>query len=295
MIRFIDRNSGQIREEKVFGEKAIAFITKEGWWHRFFLVLVAKLPLFSALYGLWQKAPWTKSKIKNFIDSYQVDHSEFEKRVDEFASFNDFFIRKLKVEARPIAASDAVIPADGRYRFFENFSQAPGIVVKGQKFSLETLLQDEELADRYREGSVVLGRLCPVDYHRFHFPCDGIPASSKLINGYWFSVNPAALKKNIHILSQNKRVYCLLETERLGTVLLMEVGATNVGSIIQTYEPGRPACRGDEKGYFSFGASALVILFEPGVIKFSDDLLGHDLEVYCRMGESLGVRKRNYS
>jgi len=251
------------------------------------LILIAKFPFFSAVYGLWQKAPWTKGKIKKFVEKYGVESSEFEKQIHEFTSFNDFFIRKLKAEARPIASSDAVIPADGRYRFFENFSKAEGIVVKGRKFSLESLLQNRALADRYCEGSAVIGRLCPVDYHRFHFPCDGTPSPAHVINGSWFSVNPWALKKNIHILSQNKRVYCFLETGGLGSVLLMEVGATNVGSIHQTYVPGRLVRRGDEKGYFSFGASALIILFEPGALKLSHDLRGRDLEIFCRMGEPM--------
>jgi len=291
MIRIVDRLTGKIDIEKVYGEKAISFITGDRWFQKCLLFLVAKLPLFSALYGLWQKAPWTKYKIKKFVRDYHLDTSEFEKNIDEFSSFNDFFIRRLKSSARPIAHAEAVIPADGRYLFFPNISEASGFFVKNQKFSLEELLQDKELADRYALGSLVIGRLCPVDYHRFHFPCEGIPSQSKSINGSWFSVNPKALKKNIHILTQNKRSLCELETKSFGKVLLIEVGATNVGSIIQTYDPQTLVKKGDEKGYFSFGASSLIILFEPGAIQFCDDLLQPGLEVRCLMGQAMNLSR----
>ncbi len=289
MIRYFDRLTGKIESEKVFGEKSISFITGDHWFQKFLLKLIAKFPLFSALYGFWQKTPWTKFKIKKFVKDYHIDDSEFEKNLYEFSSFNDFFIRRLKPSSRPIANTEAVIPADGRYLFYPNIAEAPGFIVKNQKFSLEMLLQNKELADRYAQGSLVIGRLCPVDYHRFHFPCDGVPGQSNSIKGSWFSVNPMALKKNIHILTQNKRTICEFETRAFGKVLLIEVGATNVGSIIQTYQPQALVQRGDEKGYFSFGASALLILFEPGVIQFSDDLSQQGMEIRCLMGQPMGT------
>jgi len=290
MIRYINRLSGNLEVEKVFGEKSISFITGKNWFKKLTCQLIGKFPLFSAFYGQWQKAPWTKHKIKKFIIEYGVDDSEFEKKTSEFNSFNDFFIRRLKPSSRPISKTEAVIPADGRFLFYPNIAEASGFVVKNQKFSLETLLQDKTLADRYAQGSLVIGRLCPVDYHRFHFPCDGAPSQSNPINGSWFSVNPMALRKNIHILTQNKRTICELETSSFGNVLVIEVGATNVGSIIQTYQPGSLIKKGDEKGYFSFGASALILLFEPGVIQFSDDLLQHPgMEIRCLMGQPMGT------
>src|SRR5262249_40051796 len=130
--------------------------------------VLAKIPLFSALYGAWQKQPWTKRKIEPFIKAFDIDTSEFLEPVENFRSFNDFFIRKLKPETRPVAKGDdlAVIPADGRYYFFQDIDKTEGFIVKGEKFDLSKLLEDATLADSYAHGSMVMARLCPTDYHR---------------------------------------------------------------------------------------------------------------------------------
>ncbi|MEM0926128.1 MAG: phosphatidylserine decarboxylase, partial [Planctomycetota bacterium] len=137
----------------------------------------------------------------------------------------------------------------------------------------------------------LLSRLCPVDYHRFHFPAAGVPGTTRLINGPLYSVNPIALKQNIQILATNKRTITQLETERIGRVLLIEVGATCVGSIRQTFEAGKLVSKGEEKGFFRFGGSSTITIFPPGRVRFDDDLLEQSqrrVELYARMGDSLG-------
>lgn len=291
-IRFINRETGKLEHEKVFGEEAIRFLygSRLGGWIN---TLVARIPLISSLFGWWQKAPWTKRNVKPFIQSYQMDSSEFLQTPESFRSFNDFFIRRLKPESRPIAEGEevAVLPADARYLFYSNIAQTDGYLVKGKKFSLKSLLQDKELANRYSRGSMVIARLCPTDYHRFHFPVDCTPGKSQLINGPLYSVNPIALKKNINIFSENKRMITPLNTEKFGEVLFIEVGATNVGSIYHTYTSENQYCKGDEKGYFSFGASSIILLFEPRTIQFDDDLLKASqqrIEIRGLMGQSMG-------
>ena len=93
-----------------------------------------------------------------------------------------------------------------------------------------------------------------------------------MINGWLYSVNPVAVKKNIQIFTQNKRALCELQTPAFGRVLYMEVGATTVGSIQETYQPGQWQCKGAEKGYFEFGGSALILLFAKNTIQFDEDL-----------------------
>ena len=159
-------------------------------------------------------------------------------------------------------------------------------------FDLKTLIGDHELARRYENGSLLLSRLCPTDYHRFHFPIDGVPASARLLNGHLFSVNPIALCQNIQILATNKRVLTKLVTESCGTVLLMEIGATCVGGIRQTYESDAAVAKGDEKGYFRFGGSSTIVIFEPGRLVFDEDLVeqsSQHRELYARMGDSMGT------
>ena len=158
-------------------------------------------------------------------------------------------------------------------------------------FSLSDLLQDQKLANQYAGGSLLLSRLCPVDYHRFHFPAAGVPGATRLINGPLYSVNPIALCQNIHILARNKRCVTELQTEAFGKVLLLEIGATCVGSICQTYTAGQPVSKGGEKGYFRFGGSSTITIFEPGRVRFDQDLIDNSKqhrELYARVADRMG-------
>lgn len=296
-IIYIDRQTGKKEIEKVYGEKILNLFYGDRLFSRLlgasFLPIAAKNPVLSKIYGRFQKSPKSAKKIIPFIKDFGVDSSEFLESVDTYKSFNDFFIRKLKPEARPIAPGEniAVIPADGRYYFYQSIHANTGIIVKGEKLNLEELLQNKELAKEYKNGSMLIARLCPSDYHRFHFPCDCLPGYTDVINGWLYSVNPIAIKKNISIFTKNKRTLCQLMTKNFGKVIYMEVGATNVGSIKETYVPFKWQEKGAEKGYFEFGASALIILFPPNTIQFDEDLLKateEGFEMRCLLGQSLG-------
>lgn len=237
--------------------------------------------------------PESKLRIPRFVERYGVDTSEMMDDLTSFSNFNEFFIRRLKPEARPIDPHErvATFPADGRHLGFQNLSEIDGVFVKGQKFDIDLLLMNAELANPYREGTLILSRLCPVDYHRFHFPVEGLPSPATLINGPLHSVNPIALRRNLEYLWTNKRVVTRLETERFGVVLLIEIGATCVGTIRQSFEAGRSVKKGQEKGWFEFGGSSTITLFEPGRIRLANDLLEHSArnrELYARMGDRMG-------
>ena len=138
---------------------------------------------------------------------------------------------------------------------------------------------------------MVMARLAPADYHRFHFPCNCTPSKAHLITGPLYSVNPIALRKNIEYLTENKRMITELKTHLFGTILAIEVGATFVGSIVQTFEPEKHYAKGDEKGYFEFGGSCILLLFEPARIQLDQDLIENThqgLETLGQMGQSLG-------
>lgn len=240
-----------------------------------------------------QKSSWSRRKIIPFIRDFDVDPKEFEKRPEEFYSFNDFFIRKLKKSSRPLEADAkiAILPADGRYLAVQDLSQMDRFYVKGQSFDLVEFLKDELLAEEYKDGTFVFARLCPTDYHRFHFPFDCTPSQACLIKGFLYSVNPIALRKRLQILWENKRVLTTLLSEEFGKVLFIEIGATNVGSIKQTFTPLKPCKKGDEKGYFEFGGSSIVMLFKKGSILLDEDLVHYAreaMEVRGLFGESLG-------
>ena len=296
-IVYIDRISQKEEIEQVYGAKFIELMYGKG-----FLSSIAKFCLtpavcgsaiFSHLYGFLQKSSFSQRKILPFIETFQMDSSEFLDSVDSYRSFNEFFIRKLKPQARPICLDNAtaILPADARYLVYENISMTDGFLVKGKKFQLQELLQNPTLAKKYESGSMVIARLCPTDYHRFHFPFDCFAHPTTLINGSLFSVNPLALRKNIDIFTENKRTITLLDTDLFGQVAFLEIGATCVGEIHQTFQPNTSYKKGEEKGYFSFGGSSLILLFEPNQIRLDKDLITASqkrIEVKGLFGQSLG-------
>lgn len=294
-IYYLDRKTKEKKHERVYGQFFVSLVYGKYPCSPLFnklLQTLIKYPPFSILYGKLQHAKFSKKKVKPFIEQYQIDMTESQKKADQFSSFNDFFIRKLKSGARKIDQNplNACIPADGRYLFVPNIQKQKGFYVKGKKFCLKTFLNDEAIAKRYENGTMVIARLCPVDYHRFHFPFNCIPEKAKLINGFLHSVNLTSLKNNIDVFSQNKRYLTTLNTEKFGQVIYSEVGAVCVGATSQTYQPNQKVTKGQEKGFFEFGGSSLILLFEPNCIKLDDDLLNSDdyMEIHCKFGQSMG-------
>jgi phosphatidylserine decarboxylase len=288
-ISFYHRAHQRIETEQVYGEGFLRFVYEHPLGALPLHALV-KRALFSEWYGRRMDAPASRAKVQPFIKQYGTDVSELADAPESFATFNDFFYRKLKPDARPIApgAAEIAFPADGRHLVLPDIGACGDFFIKGTRFDLRALLRDDALAKRFARGGMLISRLCPVDYHRFHFPFGGVPGEARAVNGPLYSVSPIALRKRPSILWENKREITLLRTSTIGDVLLLEVGATCVGSIVQTYTPDAAVTKGDEKGYFRFGGSCFITIFEPGRVRFADDLVEHSAagrEVYAKMGE----------
>lgn len=293
LVQFFNRYTQRVETEEVYGDQFLRF-TYANPLGRLALHALVKRSLFSRWYGWRMDRARSRAKVAPFIAHYRVNTAEFAAAPESYATFNEFFYRTLKPEARSVDAREdvAVFPADGRHLGFQDVSKMDGIFVKGAVFDLRTLLRDDALAARFREGSMVLSRLCPVDYHRFHFPVAGVAGTPRLINGPLYSVNPIALRKNIDIFTENKRAVTAIESERFGTVLMFEVGATCVGSWDYTFTPGAHVAKGAEKGFFKFGGSSTLTLFERGRVKLADDLVEQSsrrMELYARMGDRMGT------
>jgi phosphatidylserine decarboxylase len=301
-VQFINRKTGKLETEKVLGEGWMRWLYQTGPGQLALHALV-KRALLSHYFGWRMNWRYSAQKVLPFIVEHNLDVDEMVKNPLNFRTFNEFFARALKPEARPIAPGDdiAVLPADGRHLAFQNFDEAEGFYVKGEKFRISTLLDEDKIPDsqrellaRYRGGAMLISRLAPVDYHRYHFPVAGVPTAARLVEGSLFSVSPIALRRNVGYLIRNKRMLTTLDAGRFGKVMIVEIGATMVGSIHQTYVPGRAVAKGEEKGFFKFGGSCTITLFEPGRIVFDRDLVENsiqNLETYARMGERLGVSR----
>lgn len=285
------RYSGKIEPEPVFGERWLRW-TYETALGRLALCLLVRRVFFSRWYGRRMNRVASARLIAPFIRAYAIDASEFAQPAESFRTFNDFFSRRLKAGVRPLPVDPraVVFPADGRHLGFQDIGAAFQVYAKGQNMDLARLLGDSQLASRYERGTVVISRLCPLDYHRFHFPCDGRLGTSRLIPGPLNSVNPIALRRSLDYLLENKRIITPLDTRWCGRVTMVQIGATCVGTIVPTAVEGVVA-RGDELGYFRFGGSCVVTLFEPSRVVLDDDLLEQTAagrELYAHLGDQMG-------
>lgn len=292
-IEYFNRATGRVETEEVYGEAYLRFVYGNPLG-KLALHALVKRAIFSRWYGWMMDRNRSRAKVAPFVDKYKIDIAEHAEPLESYKTFNEFFYRKLTPDARPVHPDpdSAIFPADGRHLCYPDVDAISGVFVKGQKLNLQRLIGDADLAKRFVGGAMVFSRLCPVDYHRFHFPVAGTPSRQKLINGPLFSVNPIALRRNAAILWENKRSRCLIQSKTFGRVLTIEVGATCVGGIEHTYQPEQFAEKGEEKGFFRFGGSATITLFEAKQIVFDSDLLLHSgefREVYAKMGDRMGI------
>ena len=290
-INYIERSTGELKVEKVPGEFWLNWLYNNPVGELSLEAFVKRKAL-SDWYGNKMDSPESADKIASFVDTYNIDLSIAQKQ--KFDSFNDFFYRKLKPGSRPFNTDSNVVisPADGKIFAYENITNQD-FIVKGYRFNLSEYLQDTSLYNIYKNGSLVIVRLCPTDYHRFHFPLSGTIISHRKIKGDLYSVSPIALRKKIELICMNKREYTLMENSLVGKFIYSEVGATMVGSIIQTYEDNQVK-KGEEKGYFKFGGSTVILFFKKGSIKIDQDLLINTqkgMETEVLMGNRIAVSK----
>jgi phosphatidylserine decarboxylase len=287
-IKYYERENGQLKTEKVPGEKWLVWLYNNPMGEATLWTL-AKRKLVSSVYGKMMDRNSSAKRIHPFIEDFDIDMSGVKEQ--EFNNFNDFFTRKLKDNARPVDTSFNVVvsPADGKMLAYADISKSD-FVIKGFRFDVSSFLDNAVLAQKYRDGTLIIIRLAPVDYHRFHFPVSGNLTPNKKIEGDYYSVNPFALRKKAEIFCLNKREYTILSNPLFGDVIMAEVGATMVGSIVQTYN-GSSVNKGEEKGYFKFGGSTVVLLFEKSKISVDNDLLINTAKGYetaVKMGERIG-------
>lgn len=235
--------------------------------------------------------------IRQFVNYFKINLDEVLLSISQFKTFNDFFYRKLKPDARPLASSDPLVatsPADCRITVFQSISEATRLWIKGTNFSIANLLKDQSMARYFDGGSLLVCRLAPQDYHRFHCPVDGIMEIIIRIPGAYYTVNPMAVRQNLDVFTENSRVVSYIYSDHFGKVAYIAIGAMMVGSIEYTCKEGQRMSRGDEIGYFAFGGSTIVLVFSKDVITLNEDLIansGEQLETWIRCGDSIGCRK----
>ncbi|MGZ3712052.1 MAG: phosphatidylserine decarboxylase, partial [Bdellovibrionota bacterium] len=228
---------------------------------------------FSRVYGSLQNSPRSAKKVAPFFARFGLRREDWIAK--DYSSFNDFFIRQFKPGLRkfPSQPEEMGAPAEARYLAYADSSAALSIPIKGLNLDPMEILKNTPHLERFRGGPVLLARLCPVDYHRFHFPDSGKISHFHEEHGKLHSVNPAALRRDPSLFLRNERHISILETDNFGALAYVEVGALCVGRIVQSHTG--PFSRGQEKGYFLFGGSTVILYGEPGKWTISEDLLRH--------------------
>jgi phosphatidylserine decarboxylase len=246
----------------------------------------------------------TTRLIRWFVSKYGVEMSEAANSdLGSYKSFNDFFTRALRPDARPIAPVDFVSPVDGAISQLGAIDDHQILQAKGHVFSTTELIGgDEALAAGFRHGSFANLYLSPKDYHRLHMPCDGVLQHMIYVPGALFSVNPVTARNLPKLFARNERVVCVFASPDHGPFVMVLVGATIVGSIstvwhgvvnptrtgkVATWDYSDQAIelkQGDEMGRFLLG-STIVMLFRQDAIAFNPEWTP---ERPVRLGEVMG-------
>jgi phosphatidylserine decarboxylase len=250
-------------------------------------------------------SPESKQHIVPFIQSFDLEAglSEMvEPDPNAYPTFNAFFAREIKESARPIAEpeNDLVTssPADCRLTAFPTVDLATKYWIKGYGFTLEALLGDADLAAQFEGGSLVIARLAPQDYHRWHAPVSGTVKNVKEIPGAYYTVNPQAINEpgTLDVFCENRRSVMTVERHITGSpIAIVAVGAMLVGSIKYVNgmnNPGAQMRRGQCLGAFYYGGSTVIVVYPPGEVILDEDLVSNStekgVETYVKVGWSTG-------
>ena len=300
-IHIFNRSTGQEEIEKVYGEAGVSFLYNQALGKLIRPLLTGSF--FSQRYGWFQDHPLSRKKVAPFIKNFNIPIQDYEAGSvhpanieNSYKSFNEFFIRKFKPGVREFEAQADIMPAfsEARYYGWESISDEQTFPVKGVYLNAKSLLGSHSVkwSQTFHNGPLLLARLCPVDYHRFHYPDNGQIIEIFDEGNELESVNPLALEAKPEIFLKNQRRVSIIETENFGKLAYIEVGAICVGKIIQSHH-FKNFHRGDEKGYFLFGGSTVIVIGEPGKWKPESDILEktkQQQEVLVQLGQPIAQK-----
>lgn len=245
-------------------------------------------PQISKIAGHYLSSKHSTKLIEKFIQKNNIDMSSYEER--KYDSFNDFFTRKIREGKRPLPEDKELLisPCDCKatvYKIQENTTFS----IKNTEYTLRTLLRSPRLAKRFRGGYAFLLRLTVDDYHRYIYAASGRTSKNYHIDGSFHTVNPVA-NDYLPIYKENTREYTVLHTKEFGDIVQMEVGALLVGKI-SNHTQSRMVTRGEEKGFFEYGGSTIIVLTEKNKVIPREDLIRnteHGYETKLLQGHALG-------
>ncbi|MCI5855954.1 MAG: phosphatidylserine decarboxylase [Agathobacter sp.] len=236
------------------------------------LLKVLVSPWISRLAGRFLSSGASRPLVSYYISRYHIDMRGIDIPENGYTSFNEFFTRSRRAHKRSARPDCLISPCDG-FLSSMTIRQDTLLDVKHTKFTLQSLLQDDALAENFRNGTALIFRLTPANYHRYSYAADGRVCWSKKIPGVLHCVRPVATR-TFPVFTENSREYQVIETDRFGKMVQMEVGALLVGKITNDpqFDAESIVWAGDEKGYFEFGGSTIILLFQEGVLEMDTSL-----------------------
>lgn len=288
-MKYIDRKGNMTIEENR-QDRFLRHLYTD-WGGRLCLKILVR-PFISKAAGLFLGSRISARLVPGFVKRNRIDLSEYQE--EKYNSYNDFFTRRIRPEARPVAEGEHILvsPCDGKASAYRIGTDSR-FYIKDTPYTVEQLLRNKKLAKRYINGYALLIRLTVDDYHHYCYAASGVKSKDVFIPGKLHTVNPVA-NDVFPVYKENAREFSLLKTEKFGTVLMMEVGAMLVGKISNHHKGPCQVKKGQEKGYFEFGGSTVVLLFQPGKVRLDFDLVENSengYETLVKMGERIGEQK----
>ena len=243
----------------------------------------------SKLVGCYMNTRLSKYKINRFIKANNIDMSDYLDTT--YKNFNEFFSRKIDPQKRPIQMDSNTLIAVADSKLLR-YKITPKLVlnIKNANYTVEELLKDKEISKEYMGGECLVFRLCVDDYHRYIYIDDGEVLQSKKITGVLHTVSPISDGK-YKVYSQNSREWTLIKTKNFDNIIQMEVGAMCVGKIKNFHD--KEVTRGQEKGYFEFGGSTIIVFIKKDMVKIDGDILDNSfvgIETIVKQGERIGEK-----
>lgn len=280
-MKIYDRAAGKYTEEKEYGEKGLNFLYNT-IFGRILLKIFFCRKIYSELNAAYMRSRLSVRKIRPFAEKYGIDLSLFEGK--NFNSFDDFFTRKC-VFTTDCAPEELIAPCCGRLSAY-TINEELSLKIKGSVYSLTELVGSLD-ASGYRSGICLVYRLAVEDCHRYVFCDDGEIIRMENIRGALHTVRPVS--ERFRVFAHNHRVCTLMRTKRFGDVVRIEVGALQVGKIVN--HNIKSFSRMDEKGFFRFGGSTIIQLFQKNAVSVDEDiekLSESGIEVLVKTGERVG-------
>ena len=254
---------------------------------RFILKIITK-PFFSKINGFFINTKISRIYINRFIKKNNINMDRFENI--KYKSFNDFFTRNLtkKELFKQSNKFDLISPCDSKLSVYK-INKDLKVDVKNSIYNIENLIQNK-VPNTFVDGYALVFRLSPDDYHHYHAIDNMVIKNRKVIPGILHSVNPVVYK-DYKVFTENHREVSLINTENFGEILWIEVGALNIGKIHNINK--NKLNRYEEKGYFSFGGSTIIILFQKDKVRLDNDILYYSkrgLEIKIYYGDKIGTR-----